>query len=703
MADALTKAGRYQIVSELGRGSMGVVYHGFDPVIGRTVAIKTMLTEGLTSQEFREFKARFQREAQAAGVLSHPNIVNVFDYGEDSGILYLIMEYLEGKSLERLIEEQGMLPIETIIPMYDQVCSALDHAHQHSIVHRDIKPANIMILDNGSVKVTDFGIAKMMSMGMTQAGQVLGTPNYMSPEQVKGRQIDGRSDIFSLGIILYELVTGEMPFGGQNITTVIYKIINENPIPPRELDATIHPGLSYVICKTLAKSPDERYQTCRELADDLKNFKCLAGSASPSATIIVKVPPFPSTDLERAAAPPVEISRPPAASTETAQTTPIEQPSPGRVPVQVVLPPTIFQKLHTSPIVWILLALGAVVFLGILGGAVLYHHKVNSRVATPPVGQLLVAANVSGAKISVDGRSEPNWVTPYTITDLSVGSHQVVVSKEGYDNYQQSVTIEGGKPFTVNASLPARAEPPPQTPAIEPAAAKVEPPKKESVPTGPIPKTGQLLVTANVSGAKISVDGRSEPDWITPYSSTIGLAAGTHQLVVSKEGYDDYQQSVTIQGGKTSTVNVPLSVGRGEVTIVTTTPGLDVLIDGKLIGPSPARASVVAGSHRYVVRRPGAAPYENTFKITSGAILDVRVNLGGEAAGTGIVEVHTIPLGATVFADGNRIESQTPASFSLPTGRHTLVISLSGYKSVTQVIEVKADEPVKVAVPMPRQ
>src|SRR5271157_2095088 len=376
MADALTKAGRYEVVSELGRGSMGVVYHGFDPVIGRTVAIKTMLTEGLTSQEFGEFKARFQREAQAAGVLSHPNIVNVFDYGEDGGILYLIMEYLEGKSLEKLVEEQGMLAIETIIPMFDQVCGALDHAHQHGIVHRDIKPANIMILDNGLVKVTDFGIAKMMSMGMTQAGQVLGTPNYMSPEQVKGRQIDGRSDIFSLGIILYDLVTGEMPFGGQNITTVIYKIINENPIPPRELDATIHPGLSYVICKALAKSPDERYQTCRELADDLKNFKSLAGPASPSAATMVKVPSLPGADLERAAPPPVEISRPPG----PVPTTPIEQPSgqvmPPPTPYQVIAPAPAYQEPRTSPMAWILMTLLGVVTLGLFGVAgYMYLHK----------------------------------------------------------------------------------------------------------------------------------------------------------------------------------------------------------------------------------------------------------------------------------------------------------------------------------------
>jgi len=704
MADALTKAGRYEIVSELGRGSMGVVYHGFDPVIGRTVAIKTMLTEGLTSQEFREFKSRFQREAQAAGVLSHPNIVNVFDYGEDNGILYLIMEYLEGKSLEKLIEEQVMLPIETIIPMFDQVCGALDHAHQHDIVHRDIKPANIMILDNGLVKVTDFGIAKMMSMGMTQAGQVLGTPNYMSPEQVKGRQVDGRSDIFSLGIILYDLVTGELPFGGQNITTVIYKIINENPIPPRELDATIHPGLSYVICKALAKNPDERYQTCRELADDLKNFKSLAGSASPSATIVVKVPPFPSTDLERAAAPPVEISRPPAGPTETVQTRRVEQPSPGQLPAQAMPPPITYQEPHTPPMVWILLTLGAIVLLGILGGTTLYLHKVNSRVATPQVGQLLVAANVSGAQISVDGRSDPIWVTPYTISDLSVGSHQVVVSKEGYDDYRQSVTIEPGKPFTVNASLPARAEPSPQTPAMEAAVAKVTPSKKESVPPGAVTRIGQLLVTANVSGARISVDGASEPNWITPYSSTIDLPTGTYQVVVSKEGYEDSQRSVTIEAGKTSKVNVPLSVGSGEVMIVTTPPGLEVFIDGKSIGLSPAHTAVVAGSHSYSVTRPGETPYEGTVNVKSGAMPVIRVSMNRPGEGTtGIVSVNTIPPGATVVADGKPAGGPTPTSFRLTAGPHTLIISLSGHRSVERVIEVRIGEPLEERVDMSHQ
>jgi len=683
MADALAKAGRYQVIRELGRGSMGVVYEGFDPVIGRRIAIKTMLTEGLTAEEFREYRARFQREAQAAGVLSHPNIVNVFDYGEDSGILYLIMEYLEGKSLEKLVEGRNILPIETIIPMYGQVCSALDHAHQHGIVHRDIKPANIMILGNGLVKVTDFGIAKMVSMGMTQAGQVLGTPNYMSPEQVKGRHVDGRSDIFSLGIILYDLVTGEMPFAGQNITTVIYKIINENPIPPRELDASIHPGLSYVICKALAKSPEERYQTCRELADDLKNFKYLGGAPAPSATMILKVPSLERADMERAAAAPVESPTPPIAPAESAPIAPVRQPSAGQAPAQLIAPAPAYQEPRTSLMVWVLMTLLGVVTLGLFGGAgYMYLHKGKPQVASPPVGQLRVESNIPGARISVDGHSGPDWVTPYTIPDLSAGSHQVLVSKEGYDNYQQAVTIEGGKTNSVNASLPAQTpEPQIKPPAEQAAADKGKPSTKASGTSGAIalrspsgrgpgttplptasgglpgatplptasgglpgtaplatasgggsgatPEMGQLLVTANVAGAKISVDGTSEPAWVTPYSSAINRPAGTHQVVISKEGYGDYQQFVTIEGKKTTTVNAQLSVASGEVLVTTTPPGLEVLIDGKLIGASPVRVTVVAGSHKYTVRRPGWEPYEGTIKVNSGAQMTVRVNMGG--------------------------------------------------------------------------
>jgi serine/threonine protein kinase len=635
MADVLTKAGRYNVVRELGRGSMGIVYEGFDPVIGRTIAIKTMLTEGLAPEEFREFRARFQREAQAAGVLSHPNIVNVFDYGEDSGILYLIMEYLEGRSLEKLVEGKKILPIETIIPMCDQVCSALDHAHERGIVHRDIKPANIMILNNGMVKVTDFGIAKMVSMGMTQAGLVLGTPNYMSPEQVKGRQVDGRSDIFSLGIILYDLVTGEKPFPGQNITTVIYKIINENPVPPRELDATIHPGLSYVICKALAKSPEERYQTCRELADDLKNYKHLGGQAMPSATMILNAPPPPSTGMERAAAPPVKRPTPPAVPAEPPRIEPAQQPSPTQAPLQVTAPAPSYQKPRTSPVVWILMTLLGVAVLGILGGGYLYLQKAknNQPAATLPSGQTSsvntnLPAPTSGTPsttlaekpAAARGKTKPSEAPgvnpPPATAGKGPGNNSLAAAGRGAPAANSPAAAGGGAPGanppttasgagTGDNSLPASGGGPNAT-----------------------PKMGQLLVTANVTGARISVDGSSEPDWVTPYSSTINRPAGTHQVVISKDGYSDYQQSVTLEGGKTATLNAQLSQAIGEVVVLTTPPGLEVWIDGKSLGPSPVHVTVAAGSHKYTVKRQGWEPYEGTVNVRIGAEMTVRVNMG---------------------------------------------------------------------------
>src|ERR1700731_5345181 len=244
----VTKAGRYEIIGELGRGAMGVVYKAMDPVIGRTVAVKTIkLSEEGTGLSRPELLSRFQTEARAAGLLTHPNIVVVFDAGEEEGIFYITMELVEGRSLQSMLDAQQVFPLSRIVKLMEQVCSALDFAHQRNVVHRDIKPANLMLTGDDTVKITDFGTAKILQFGTAQTSHVMGTPSYMSPEQVKGKPVDGRSDIFSLGVILYELMTGEKPFPGPNITTVIYKIINEEPIPPRSLASTIHPGLSAVI------------------------------------------------------------------------------------------------------------------------------------------------------------------------------------------------------------------------------------------------------------------------------------------------------------------------------------------------------------------------------------------------------------------------------------------------------------------------
>lgn len=664
MAGALTRAGRYQIVSELGRGSMGVVYQGFDPIIGRTVAIKTMLTEGFAPAEFEEYKARFQREAQSAGILAHPNIVTVYDFGEDSGVLYLAMEFLEGKSLQALVEEQTILPVETIIPMYEQVCSALDHAHRHRIVHRDIKPANIMILESGLVKVTDFGIAKMMSMGMTQAGQILGTPNYMSPEQVKGRSVDGRSDIFSLGVILYELVTGEKPFGGQNITTVIYKIINENPISPRELDATIPVGLSYVIQKALAKSQDERYQTCRELAEDLRNYRSVGGAAAPSATVILRVPPIQAPPPE-ALPPPARVPSAPVA----AQPQVAAEPQPPRPLSVQVIPPHRPQPRGASPAVWVLLTLLVVGAAG--GGYYYFKYKPEHPAATPTTPT-----------------AERPAETPGTTTPPAT---------------------EGGTPTTPQTETVTT---PPSNPPTETAAAQNTPsePKAQvreaqgpelARPTAPppaggrgtaAPKIGQLVVTSNVDGAKITIDGRSAPGWVTPCTIP-NLPAGAHSVVVSREGYSDAQESVTVEGGRTATVRPTLTVPSGEINIVTNPPGIEVFIDGQAVGLSPARKTLGVGQHTYALRQAGKEIYSSAFEIRhDGQMLTKKVDLGGgPAVPTGIVEVRTIPPGATVYADGKAVGGTTPTSLRLSAGRHTLTLSLSGYRPLQKEVDLPAD------------
>ena len=244
--EATLKAGRYEILGELGRGAMGVVYRATDPVIGRTVAVKTIrLSEEGTGLSRPELLARFQTEARAAGLLTHPNIVVVYDAGEENGLFYITMELIEGKSLQALLDSGHSFPVPRVLRIMEQTCSALQFAHERSIVHRDIKPANLMLTADDTVKVTDFGTAKILQFGtVQQTTHVMGTPSYMSPEQVKGRAVDGRSDIFSLGVMLYEMITGEKPFPGQSITTVIYKIVNEEPVPPRHVNPAIHPGIT---------------------------------------------------------------------------------------------------------------------------------------------------------------------------------------------------------------------------------------------------------------------------------------------------------------------------------------------------------------------------------------------------------------------------------------------------------------------------
>ncbi len=253
---------------------MGVVYLGRDPVIGRLVALKTILSVGDDSEQ-REFGERFLREAQAAGILSHPNIVTVHDVGEEPSTrtAFIAMEYVDGKNLKQLLQERMPIAWERVAEIIGQVAEGLDYAHRRGIVHRDVKPANIIITPEGGVKITDFGIAKIEQSNLTMEGQFLGTPNYMSPEQVTGEAVDGRSDLFSLGVVLYELLTRKKPFAADNLTSISYRIVHEPFVPPETFSASVPAEYSQILQKALAKDPSERYQRGNDFAMALYELK----------------------------------------------------------------------------------------------------------------------------------------------------------------------------------------------------------------------------------------------------------------------------------------------------------------------------------------------------------------------------------------------------------------------------------------------
>ncbi|SEM41564.1 Serine/threonine protein kinase [Syntrophus gentianae] len=262
--------GRYEILSVIGQGAMGTVYLGRDPLIQRTVAIKTLrYGEGVAIDQTR---LRFFREAEAAGGLSHPNIVTVYDVGEDLGTAYIAMEYLDGSDLSKYCAKEALLPSPEVVRIVRDVALALDYAHERGVVHRDIKPANIQISSTGHVTVTDFGIARVVDLSGTQVGTIVGTPNYMSPEQVNGETTDGRTDLFSLGVVLYELLTGIKPFQGEVLTAVMNNIVKNAPIPVLERNPSLPEELAAVVAKAMSKKREERYQSGREMAGRLESL-----------------------------------------------------------------------------------------------------------------------------------------------------------------------------------------------------------------------------------------------------------------------------------------------------------------------------------------------------------------------------------------------------------------------------------------------
>ncbi len=291
MAPLPNQLGRYEIREELGKGAMGIVYLARDPLIGRLVALKTFrLGFSAGDRDIEQFRARFIREAQSAGILSHPGIVTVHDVVERSeeGLAFIAMEYVRGTNLKMLLQGDAPLELSFVADVISQIAAALDYAHAHGVIHRDVKPANVILTGDGKVKLTDFGIARLDSSNLTQEGQMLGTPNYMAPEQVMGKEVDHRADLFSLGVVLYEMLTGHKPFQGENLTVVSHRIVYDPFTPPRDYARELPLGVEQILDRALEKEPAKRFQKAKEMVEELR--RVLGGPRSAAA---VPAPPPP--------------------------------------------------------------------------------------------------------------------------------------------------------------------------------------------------------------------------------------------------------------------------------------------------------------------------------------------------------------------------------------------------------------------------
>jgi hypothetical protein len=288
----LEPLGRYEILEEIGRGAMGAVFRARDPLIDRIVAIKT-INVGLSRVEAEVFEKRFDREARSAGRLNHPNIVTIYDVGKSGDVAYIAMELLEGQSLRDVLDSGVVLPPSTIADIAAQIADGLAAAHQAGVIHCDIKPANVIVLASGLVKITDFGIAMLPTSARAFIGSVVGSPKYISPEQVVGRPVDARSDVFSLGAVLYEVLTGTPPFVGTALDEILHNVINVSPEPPTSRNRSLPAAFDAIVARALAKHPDDRYQSAREMSADLRQFAqvgprdafgAAAGQKRPAAT-----------------------------------------------------------------------------------------------------------------------------------------------------------------------------------------------------------------------------------------------------------------------------------------------------------------------------------------------------------------------------------------------------------------------------------
>ena len=593
----IEKLGRYKILGVLGQGAMGIVYKAIDERIERIVAIKTLQVDSnIPEDRIAEFRERFVHEAQYAGKLNHPGIVTIFDAEEVNGISYIAMEYVDGKTLEHIIDSDHDMPVSRMIEIMTEICDGLSYAHKNDVVHRDIKPSNIIIASDGHAKITDFGIAKVSTSSHTVVGTILGTPGYMSPEQITGKSVDHRTDIFSLGAVFYEFLARRKAFPGENLTEILYRVMNENPPPVSVVNPMIPPVFDNIISRALRRNAEERYRTIDFLEQDIKRVELtltMTGTSEFGAS---------SDDTTKLNTPAV---------------------------LQKYGLNLDYKKLTMGLSVYSGLMTCILVFMLAFGG---HSGRIADSLTAQKPASLAVNINVPDATVSIDGQTVQTTRNLLRIDSIGVGEHKLAVKRDFYETYETALVFATGEFKNVHVNL-----------------------KLAPVEIRPGVDTAYVTINSNPKMAKVETSTGLFIGY-TPIEN-FAFPGGNYTLFFSKEDHASKTRNVFFKRNRNYPVDVTLDKLRGFVSLEKVYPeNASLYWNGKKLQKNPKNGlySVEVGDQTVTIKADGYEDIEKKLFVKYDETNDFSDSL---KAMYGSLLVKTNPSGAEIFLDDAEISS----------------------------------------------